>query len=178
MDLQEAIDLLKNNNYLVETDINAPIRECTREEVEKAVCYTHYHIYSKEYLHLDQSSEKEILQRYQWAVEPYLRLYDSDDLLHAYTIDGNQCFLLIKPRSEYETTNYLALAYINPEARGTGLAARLLQKCIDDSPNGLRLDTLKDNVAMNKLAKKLGFKRLNKSSRSSIYAHYLYKKEI
>ncbi len=175
MNLQEAINLLKNNNYLVETDINAPIRECTREEVEKAIYYTHCHIYSKSDLPLNYSyTEKEILQRYQWATEPYLRLYDSDDLLHAYTIDGNQCFLLIKPRGEYETTNYLALAYVNPEARGTGLAARLLQKCINDSPNGLRLDTLKDNVAMNKLAKKLGFKRLN---RSGIYAHYLYKKE-
>ena len=30
MNLQEAIHLLENNNYLVETDINGPIRECTR----------------------------------------------------------------------------------------------------------------------------------------------------
>lgn len=175
MNLQEAIHLLENNNYLVETDINGPIRECTREEVEKAVCYAYYHIYSKDYLQLNPYSEEEILQRYQWAAEPYLKLYDSNNLLHAYTIDGDQCFLLSKPRSEYETTNYLALAYVNPDARGTGLAARLLQKCIDESPSGLRLDTLKDNIAMNKLAKKLGFKRLN--IRSRVYTHYLYKKE-
>lgn len=65
--------------------------------------------------------------------------------------------MLEKPRQGTDGRNYLSLAYVNPEARGTGIAARLLKRCMDDSPNGLTLDTQRNNVAMIGLAKKLGF---------------------
>lgn len=174
MNLQEAIYLLENNNYLVETDINGPIRECTREEVRKAACYANYYMYAKQYPDIDPSDEFTILHRFDTSAGPYLEIYDGDDLLHAYTIDGKQCFLLAKPILN-QKENYLALAYVNPEARGTGIAAKLLQKCIDVSPNGVRLVTSKYNIAMNKLAQKLGFKSLNKDNSDSYYVSYYYK---
>ena len=172
MNLQEAINLLKNNNYLVETDINGPIRECTREEVKKAVCYAHYYMFAEQHPDIDPSDEFAIINEFKSSAGPYLGIYDGDELLHAYTIDGKQCFLLSKPIFNRKE-NYLALAYVNPEARGTGLAVRLLQKCIDDSPNGLILTTSKYNIAMNKLAQKLGFKPLDKGN--SYYISYRYK---
>ena len=175
MNLQEAIHLLENNNYLVETDINGPIRECTREEVRKAVeDRQKMLLIMKQYPDIDPSDEFTILHRFDTAAGPYLEIYDGDDLLHAYTIDGKQCFLLSKPIFNRKE-NYLALAYVNPEARGTGIAARLLQKCIDVSPNGIRLVTSKYNIAMNKLAQKLGFKSLNKDNSDSYYVTYYYK---
>ena len=176
MNLQEAIKLLENNNYLVETDINGPIRECTREEVRKAACYAHYYMFAKQHPDIDPSDEFAVLHEFESSAAPYLEVYDGDELLHAYTIDGKQCFLLAKPIFN-QKENYLALAYVNPEARGTGLAARLLQKCIDDSPNGLRLTTSRYNIAMNKLAQKLGFKSLNKDNSDSYYVSYYYKKK-
>jgi GNAT superfamily N-acetyltransferase len=174
MNLQEAIHLLENNNYLVETDVNSPIRECTREEVKKAACYAHYYMFAEQHKDIDPSDEFAILHEFAASAEPYLGIYDGDELLHAYTIDGKQCFLLSKPIFNRKE-NYLALAYVNPEARGTGLAARLLQKCIDVSPNGIILTTSKYNIAMNKLAQKLGFKPLNKDG--SYYISYRYKKK-
>lgn len=175
MNLQEAIHLLENNNYLVETDINGPIRECTREEVRKAACHAYYYMFLKQYPDIDPSDEFMILNRFAASAEPYLEIYDSDELLHAYTIDGKQCFLLAKPIHN-QKENYLALAYVNPEARGTGIAARLLQKCIDVSPNGVKLATSKYNIAMNKLAQKLGFKSWNKDNSDSYSVSYYYKK--
>lgn len=173
MNLNEAINLLKNNNYLVETDINGPIRECTREEVKKAACYAHYYMFSKQHPDIDPSDEFTILHMFESSAEPYLEIYDGDELLHAYTIDGKQCFLLSKPIFNRKE-NYLALTYVNPEARGTGIAARLLQKCIDVSPNGVRLVTSRHNIAMNKLAQKMGFKPLNGNDTGSYFVDYCY----
>ena len=60
-------------------------------------------------------------------------------------------------RTYKENENYLAMAYVNPEARGTGVAERLLKRCMEESPEGLKLDTQNDNAAMIGLSRKLGF---------------------
>lgn len=155
MNLQEAIDLLKNNNYLVESLIDEPIRECTEDEIIKCVALTYNESENKGLTDLS-----EIIERF----KGYAKMYMDENVLHAYTIDGNQCFILCEPVPTTDGTkvykakeNYLSLAYVNPEARGTGIAVRLLKKCMQESPNGLELNTKYNNTAMIKLAKKLGF---------------------
>lgn len=140
MTLTEAIKILESNNYAV----NGNIRECTYEEFLIAVTNMF-----KELFPNSESIESNI--------SPYISYWKQR--LHAYTIDGKQCFLLYSPK-EYEDTrdyNYLVMTYVNPEARGTGIAVQLMKKCIQDSPNGLMFNTMSRNTAMIRLAQKTGF---------------------
>ncbi len=142
-----------------------PIRECTRDEMVRSVVQACNDVF-KEMLcsvvhacpdvsKAGQIDTNEIANTYRVYVDMYTRHWKH--ALHTYTIDGKQCFMLEKPRRTTDGRNYLSLAYVNPEARGTGIAARLLKRCMDDSPNGLVLHTQRSNGAMIGLAKKLGF---------------------
>ena len=134
-----------------------PIRECTRDEMARAVALACHDVFKD-----GLTDENEIVNTYPGYIEMYTEHWKR--ALHTYTIDGKQCFMLEKPCQSTDGSkiyrdkeNYLSLAYVNPEARGTGIAARLLKRCMDDSPNGLVLNTQRDNAAMIGLAKKLGF---------------------
>lgn len=134
-----------------------PIRECTRDEMARAVALACHDVFKD-----GLNDENEIVNTYPGYIDMYTEHWKR--ALHTYTIDGKQCFMLEKPRQwtdgseiQRDKQNYLALAYVNPEARGTGIAARLLKRCMDDSPNGLALHTQRSNVAMIGLAKKFGF---------------------
>ena len=142
-----------------------PIRECTRDEMVRSVVQACHDVFKEMLCSVVQAcpdvsnagliDKNEIANTYRVYVDMYTRHWKH--ALHTYTIDGNQCFMLEKPRRTTDGRNYLSLAYVNPEARGTGIAARLLKRCMDDSPNGLALHTQRSNVAMIGLAKKLGF---------------------
>ena len=173
MNLSEALNLLKRNDFIVESLMDEPIRECTEDEIVKCVALTYNESENKGLTDLS-----EIIARF----KGYAEMYMDDNVLHAYTIDGNQCFILCKPNSStdgnkiYKTKeNYLSLAYVNPEARGTGVAVRLLKKCMQDSPNGLKLNTKYNNIAMIKLAKKLGFEVDDDPKHHSYWITGIYK---
>ena len=173
MNLQEALNLLKRNDFIVESLMDEPIRECTKDEIIKCVALTYNESENKGLTDLS-----EIIARF----KDYGEMYIDSSVLHAYTIDGNQCFILCKPRTSSDGTkiykdkeNYLSLAYVNPEARGTGVAVRLLKKCMQDSPNGIILNTKYDNIAMIKLAKKLGFEVDDNPKRFSYWITGIYK---
>lgn len=173
MNLTEALNLLKRNDFIVESLMDEPIRECTEDEIAKCVALTYNESENKGLTDLS-----EIIARF----KGYAEMYIDSSVLHAYTIDGNQCFILCKPRTSSDGNkiykakeNYLSLAYVNPEARGTGVAAKLLKKCMQDSPNGLKLDTKYNNIAMIKLAKKLGFKTNEDPKRHSYWITCSYK---
>lgn len=152
--LQEA--LIAGYVAILESALHdAPIRECTNDEIFRAVCFAYHDV-----RHDALSDENDIINKYGGYADGYLQY----ERLHAYTVDGKQCFLLWPPRSYTngkriytENENYIALAYVNPEARGTGVAERLLKRCMEESPKGLKLDTQSDNAAMIGLSRKLGF---------------------
>ena len=132
-----------------------PIRECTNNEIFRAACFTYHEV-----RHDGLSNESDIINKYRGYADRYVQ----NERLHAYTVDGKQCFLMWQPlmytdgkRTYKENENYLAMAYVNPEARGTGVAERLLKRCMEESPEGLKLDTQNDNAAMIGLSRKLGF---------------------
>jgi len=142
-----------------------PIRECTRDEMVRSVVLACHDVFKEMLCSVVQAchdvskagliDRNEIANTYRVYVDMYTKHWKH--AIHTYTIDGKQCFMLEKPRQTTDGRNYLSLAYVNPEARGTGIAARLLKRCMDDSPNGLALHTQRSNVAMIGLAKKLGF---------------------
>ena len=152
--LQEA--LIAGYVAILESALHdAPIRECTNNEIFRAACFTFHEV-----RHDGLSDESDIINKYRGYADRYVQ----NERLHAYTVDGKQCFLMWQPRMSTdgkrtykENENYLAMAYVNPEARGTGVAERLLKRCMEESPEGLKLDTQHDNAAMIGLSRKLGF---------------------
>ena len=152
--LQEA--LIAGYVAILESALHdTPIRECTNNEIFRAVCFAYHDVH-----HDGLSDESDIINKYRGYADRYVQ----NKRLHAYTVDGKQCFLMWQPRSSTdgnrtykENENYLAMAYVNPEARGTGVAERLLKRCMEESPKGLKLDTQSDNAAMIGLSRKLGF---------------------
>ena len=74
MNLTEALNLLKRNNFIVESLMDKPIRECTDDEIVKCVALTYNESKNKGLTDLS-----EIIARF----KGYAEMYMGNNVLHA-----------------------------------------------------------------------------------------------
>lgn len=121
------------------------VREATRDEFMRV---------------MSTLDEDQLVTYYGHASEDNLASFRSrdarvwDNHLHAYTHDGNQLLVTI-PNADGSA--YIYAAYVEPTARGTGIASLAMRKCIEDHPGGLCLHTHVNNRRVRALCRHYGF---------------------
>jgi len=147
MHLDEALNILKNNNLIVEDEV--VIREATYEEYIAAFKKVAANEVEQFYTNATPE-QRHILEQQIIASADIIW----DRLLHKYTITGEE-ILATLPNQDGST--YISMAYVPPMNRGNWGSIKAFKKCIEDSPNGVSLHTNRNNKRVINLVKYFGF---------------------